>query len=554
MRAAHGLPLREHRLQIGGTPKQLASLTALHVSRQEAPWRLWLRLSVGTLLAAWCVHGAVRALRQLPVLGTWGWLRQRAERLPRGLRWALLGSSLAAGLLLPWVSLRVGALVAYGALALLQPMGSLYLAVAALPLAPNMVLLGIGAFSVTEITLLVATASVAWNALLRPGREVRGALLRGWAAIRWADVAVVCLVLLALAGSLSAEYRKEALRELRVVVVESALLYALVRMQGYGTRRRLLDVYCLAAMGVAVFALARYPSPDGVIVAEGVRRARAFYGSPNNLALVLERLLPVGLAVLLWGRSRWRRYLYGLGAGVLGIAVVLTLSRGALLLGLPAALLVLALRGGRKATWLLLGGVAAGLALGVTLLGVERLSALADPRQGTALLRVSLWRSACAMIRDRPWLGVGPDNFLYYYGDYILPGAEVDRWLSHPHNLLLDSWVRLGIGGVLLVMVLVGGFVREALRLRRLLTRDAEAMAVGMIAGMAAAVAHGMADAFYFVPELAMWFMFALGWVMGGVRAPGEVPAGSPPVPVPGENAGVSSQMIMSLEGDRSVK
>ena len=118
--------------------------------------------------------------------------------------------------------------------------------------------------------------------------------------------------------------------------------------------------------------------------------------------------------------------------------VVLTFSRGGLLLGLPAALLVLALLHGRRATWLLFGGLTAGLLAGLALLGVERFAALADLQQGTSFLRVSLWRSAWAMIRDHPWRGVGPDNFLYWYGDYILPGAEVDRWLSHPHNLVLE--------------------------------------------------------------------------------------------------------------------
>ncbi|MBC7238721.1 MAG: O-antigen ligase family protein, partial [Chloroflexi bacterium] len=123
---------------------------------------------------------------------------------------------------------------------------------------------------------------------------------------------------------------------------------------------------------------------------------------------------------------------------------------------------------------------------------------------------------AWEMARDHPWVGVGPDNFLYYYGDYIRPGAEVDRWLSHPHNVVLDFWLRLGIGGVAILAAFVGGVVA---RLRAWLTnsphREARLAALGLAAGMAAGLAHGMMDSAYFTGELAGWFMVALAWVNG---------------------------------------
>ncbi len=525
VRAARALPLQGHRLQIRGNAEQLTALRGVHVTRGAPLAGTWVPLGAGVLLAAWCACGAVGALRQLPVVGAWQWLCRRAERAPQAWRWALLAGTLAVGLLGPKALLRLAALAAYGVLALLYPTGSLYLAVCALPLAPLTVDLRVGSFSVTEITLLASVAAHVWSWLVRPWAVVRASLRRAWGALRWPDLAVAGLVLLAFATGLSAEYRKEALREVRVVVAESALLYALVRSRAYALRRGLLLTYLAAGVGVAVVALARYPFPDGVIVAEGVRRARGFYGSPNNLALILERFLPLGLALFLWGRGR-RRWLYGVGAGLLGLVVVLTFSRGGLLLGLPAALLVLALLHGRRATWLLFGGLTAGLLAGLALLGVERFAALADLQQGTSFLRVSLWRSAWAMIRDHPWRGVGPDNFLYWYGDYILPGAEVDRWLSHPHNLVLDFWVRLGIGGVGLLIALLAAFGREAWRLcRRLPEGQDRALVVGLLAGMGAAVAHGLADAFFFVPELAMWFMFALGWVVAGSATPADAVA-----------------------------
>jgi O-antigen ligase len=80
---------------------------------------------------------------------------------------------------------------------------------------------------------------------------------------------------------------------------------------------------------------------DAGVAAEGVWRARGPYGSPNNLALLLGRVVPALAAFALWG-SGSRRRLYTLAAIVVLPALVATFSRGALLAGLPATALLLA--------------------------------------------------------------------------------------------------------------------------------------------------------------------------------------------------------------------
>ena len=246
-----------------------------------------------------------------------------------------------------------------------------------------------------------------------------------------------------------------------------------------------------------------------------MRRARAFYGSPNNLALYMERVLPLGLAVMCWARTRWRRWAYGLGAVLVAAVIFLTFSRGAWLLGIPSLLLALFwIRRGR-ARWVLAAAAVAGMLLLVPVAQTERFSSLLASSQSTASLRLNLWRAAWDMVRDHPWLGVGLDNFLYYYGDYVRAGAEVDRWLSHPHNLVLDSWLRLGLGGVVLFCALLIGFFRGAHRARHALPEgDLRAVTSGLVAGMVAVVAHGTIDSSYFVIELAFWFMLALAWII----------------------------------------
>ena len=122
------------------------------------------------------------------------------------------------------------------------------------------------------------------------------------------------------------------------------------------------------------------------------------------------------------------------------------------------------------------------------------------------------------MALDHPLLGVGPDNFLYAYRTrYVLPSGWQELNLSHPHNLLLDLWTRLGLVGVVAgIFALVSAFAAGW----RLFRPPKEAphspaslawpLFLGLLGGLAASVAHGLIDNFLFLPDLVAWFVAAL--------------------------------------------
>ncbi len=516
VRLAAFLPVEEHDVRITGTSAQLSAVRGIRVARRQIPWTLIVQLTVAGMLAAWCVVMAVQQAKQIPWRVWWSLVCERWARLPRRLRIAALGVCFVAMGALPWWWARLAVLAAYGVLSTLSPEGALLIAVLSVPLAPVTVRLGPGSFSVTEIGVLVAAAARLWDGFLR-GEYAPRRWRTHLARLQWPDMLVVGLVILGLVTAPQAAYRREALREFRVVVLESAIMYALVRDARHrlGMSARLVDALFVSGVAVAIYGLLRYPLASGVIEAEGVRRARAFFGSPNNLALYLERVFPLGICAALGSRSAVRRWVYGLGGGAMLLLIVLTYSRGALLLGVPAALLTIGLFTGKRVRWAMVGILALGIAVVIPLMGVQRLVSLVDTTQGTTFLRLSLWSAAAEMIADHPWRGVGLDNFLYYYGDYIREGAQVDRWLSHPHDLFLDFWVRLGIGGVAAILGLIAAVVTYGRRARLAANPAGSAMVpLGLLAGMAAALAHGLIDSFYFVPELACWFMFALAWLV----------------------------------------
>ena len=283
-----------------------------------------------------------------------------------------------------------------------------------------------------------------------------------------------------------------ALRELRVVVLEPALLLVLIvtLFRRRSDPARLTWALVAAGIGAGAAALALGAAGQRLIEAEGVVRLAGLSGSPNHLALFLGRLLPLAIALVLLHtgsgqvdtpgqRHRtsrllptWQSGMALLGTGIIGAALLFSFSRGAWLASAAGVAVVLigllALRGGvaprtwRRSVARWRGGAAGRrtliavvaalvlvLVLGIGLATrVERLSSIGDPLGGTMALRLQLWGAALRMALDHPLFGVGPDGFLYAYPAYREGVAWKEPFVSHPHNLILDYWLRGGIMGI----------------------------------------------------------------------------------------------------------
>ena len=371
------------------------------------------------------------------------------------------------------------------------------------------------------------------------------------------DLAVLSLVALAFLSTLAADYFAVSLRELRVVVIESAIFYFLVRLglnyqlpitneqlTTFGNLRqlktqnsklrqrhasetqnlswvwRLIDAFVTGAMLQAVIALYLYFFTNHSIDAEGVHRALGLgYGSPNNLALMLDRAWPLLLAVAVWSGQAWvRRAWYGLGLLLTSLALYLTFSKGALLLGLPAGIVVMTMLYGVHRWPRYRGRVIAGAAGVLALFAAglipfsqtQRFRAVLDFGEGsTAFFRIKLWQASWTMLEDHWPLGAGLDNFLYQYRTrYILPEAWQEPNLNHPHNLILDFGTRLGIGGIVVLLWLQIAFWRNAWQVYK---ADFNPLIAGLMGSMAVFIGHGMVDNSYFLVDLAFAFFLVIG-------------------------------------------
>lgn len=425
----------------------------------------------------------------------------------------------------------------------------LRLIVLALPFAFTYKHLGADIYSPPEIlTLACFGAWVAQRVHLRgaPGAKATGRLWKPpedgwrWAAEIWRglsslDRGVLAFVAVALISLVIAEDHGAARWEVRILIVEPALVYWMVRdMAAWdrGARRfqpppdadqppnsfgapigALADALTAGALIVAVVGLYQYFFTDYVESVQGVRRILSIYDSPNHVSLFLGRVAPISFCLAAFGVTRWRRVFHAAALLPILLCLYLTYSRGAWLLGLPAALIFIGALRGRRTRIAAAGALIVALLALAPILRTPRIASLLTLESGTNYHRLLLWEGAGRMIAANPILGVGLGNFMRHYPRHMLREAGHEPVVFHPHNLLLDAWTSVGLVGVAALAFVLAAFFRAGLRAYRRLhaARELQALTLGLLASMVSFAAHGLVDTGFRLTDLAFVFMLTLG-------------------------------------------
>lgn len=393
-----------------------------------------------------------------------------------------------------------------------RPEYGVWAILSAIPLSHGTREVGTTMVSATEWAVLAALLGT----VLHVAYRTRLAPAKLWAALRPALYPLAPWLLL-LAATLSlavGEYLRFSLREYRLVILEPLILLVLIRLAVRDSAAvwRLMAVLLAVGAVVSLIVIVSYLREGRVEDAGGVGRTLALYASPNALALFLGRLAPLAFTLALFCPTRPQPIWRALAAAVsliLLAALVLTFSRGAWLAVAAALLFVVAVRW-RRALWAVALGLISLAGAAVVVIGPGRLLS-----QDSTMQRLYLWRSALEMLRDHPLFGVGLDQFLYqYYFTYAQsnPDAYREPYLSHPHNLVLDFWLRLGVLGLAALIWLQVGFWRAGTEVYRAAkARSVAILALGLMASMVDFLLHGLLDNSFFVVDLAMLF-----WVVYG--------------------------------------
>lgn len=280
----------------------------------------------------------------------------------------------------------------------------------------------------------------------------------------------------------------------------AVLLVLAEAMRGGLRPDRVAQVYVVASAVAAVCGLLTF-----AVGAD--RRVGGPIGDPNDFAFFLLPAIALGLAMRRTTRRRWP---WDVATVVILVAVLGTLSRGALV-GL-AAMAVLAVGAG-------LVRLRGAVALATVVAVVAGLIAVTFPSLVSVSLqqkdfvaqqnvseRLQLWTAAADMTVDHPVLGMGPGAFSLYHGDFMssLPD-DVNHPLDVAHNTWLELSSELGLLGLLAFMaLLVVAFTQAWSVWRRHRDPLAAAVCVGLVGTAAAAT---FVTEQYYLP---MWLLCAL--------------------------------------------
>jgi hypothetical protein len=279
-----------------------------------------------------------------------------------------------------------------------------------------------------------------------------------------------------------------------------------------GTRSRLLlAVRGLALMAVPLAAFGVHEYAAGRFVDDGsVNRIQSYEApltsNPNDLALMLNLLLPLTIALALAQRTAWSRLLLLGCAGLDAATIVLTFSRaGFLCLASTGLIYFVKLVRRPERGWAIAALAVAVLAFPcLPSAYLDRLGTItrvdADPT-GSAQERRDDTLAAIHLVARNPIVGAGVGMNILALNEFR--GAS---W-KKVHNVYLEYATDLGLPGLILFLVVLAGSLRAAgtamrraagIPAARSLFLLAEGIQVSLVAFAIAALFHPVAYQFYF--------------------------------------------------------
>lgn len=342
------------------------------------------------------------------------------------------------------------------------------------------------------------------------------------------DIPVAALLVMTLVGLYPSVETSTSLRVLYKTVVEVALFCGLVN--GVRSRERLwalTGILLAAGVGAALLGLIGTNWSTSKLAALAAlvpvyrwlpKTVIPFLNkagfSGNIVGGTLAMLLPLNLSLFCFGSKRCTRPLLGLSLLIMGITLLLTQSRGALL-GCAVALVAMAIW---RSRWfvLLIPLALFGLFLVSRYFGVEQLAdfLLITETTSSAQGRLELWQRAIYMLQDFPFTGIGLGDFsrvapiLY---PFFLIGP--DTVVPHAHNLFLQMGVDLGIPGLVAFIALLTAFTITAVgTIRQARGTEFAPLAIGLFCGFVVYLIHGLLDNITFStkPGTVIWAILGL--------------------------------------------
>jgi len=117
--------------------------------------------------------------------------------------------------------------------------------------------------------------------------------------------------------------------------------------------------------------------------------------------------------------------------------------------------------------------------------------------------RIMIWKASLAILKDHPFLGIGPGNFQDFYLDYQKKFPPYLEWaVPQPHNLFLAFYLQCGLLGLIGFLWLILLFFKKGFR---------QLPIAVLTAVMIYILIHGLIDTPYWKNDLAVIFWIIVG-------------------------------------------
>lgn len=306
---------------------------------------------------------------------------------------------------------------------------------------------------------------------------------------------------------------------LRVFIILLSCIILSIVLMGIVRDKKTLDMF-LAFICIAVFLTCLYGIYQKIvgvevraefidIVASDGEKQRIYstMDNPNNYAEYLVLFLPLVFAYFLNTRDEIKKLLI-LFIGFLGmVLLVLTLSRSAYVtFAFGAALFVLLVNKKIVPFCIILSVAAIPL---IPDMIINRLMTIG--KDSSSKYRIYIWDSVFKMLRVYWYkgIGIGPGAFKKIYDNYPNPNASR---VMHAHNLILQIFLEMGIGGIISFLALMFSNLKDNF-MGYLNTKDLyfKNMFSGFIFSLVAITAFSFGEYVWYYPRVLLSFWIVMG-------------------------------------------
>jgi len=279
------------------------------------------------------------------------------------------------------------------------------------------------------------------------------------------------------------------------------LLFSLILINELKNKEQIKNILIsLFLSGIGVSLIALFYWFDNNLTYDG--RLRAFYLSPNHLAMYLSPILILSFYLYFLVQKKVLQFLLILGYLLLSFVIYLTYSYGAWL-GLLGALFFLIFKQRRfriTSIFLLIF-----ILFFIIQIPGQKFQSLIDFSYPSLESRIMIWQSAWEIIKDHPLNGIGPGMFQKYYLDYQAQ-SYLEWAVPQPHNLFLAFWLQTGLIGLIGFIWLLIYFFRKI--------ESKQVFNSILIGAMICILIHGLIDTTYWKNDLAVvfWLIIALSY------------------------------------------